>query len=55
MKKMIIVTTALLSSTAFAHSGHIPDNSVHSLLHIEHVIALTAIVVVAFVVKKISK
>lgn len=53
MKNILILMTVLFSSSAMAHSGHIPNESVHSLLHIEHIVALVTIGIVAVVVKKL--
>lgn len=38
----LALLTSLNSSIAFAHPGHLIDSSVHSLLHVEHIIALVA-------------
>ena len=45
---------ALLSSygpqAVYAHPGHLADETVHSLLHSEHIIALLAAGIIAFAV-----
>jgi hypothetical protein len=39
---------SLTSTSVLAHSGHLPSEAAHGLLHIEHIIALVAFVIVAF-------
>jgi hypothetical protein len=51
MKKLILTILSLLPTTAFAHSGHLPNETVHGFLHIEHIIALAAIALIAYLVK----
>jgi len=51
MKTFLILTSVLFSSSAMAHTGHLANESVHGLLHIEHIIALVAIGLGAVVVK----
>ncbi|MGB5276443.1 MAG: hypothetical protein WBP02_04630 [Gammaproteobacteria bacterium] len=41
---------AVISPAAHAHPGHVADPSIHSLLHVEHIIALLVAGVIAFVV-----
>ena len=53
MKSVIVATLSLASTTALAHPGHIANESIHSQLHGEHIIALAAVVVIAFAVKLI--
>jgi len=52
MKTFLILTSVLFSSSAMAHTGHMTNESVHGLLHIEHIIALVCIGIIAVVVKK---
>ena len=49
MKKLSVLSfsVALLSPAVHAHPGHIADESVHGLLHSEHILALAAAVVIA--------
>ena len=60
MKKLLISKLPLLlltlaSTTAFAHTGHLPVETVHGLLHIEHIITVAAIGVIAYFVNAIYK
>jgi hydrogenase/urease accessory protein HupE len=51
--KQLSALTLLTSpgfQAAYAHPGHIADETVHSLLHIEHIIALVAAGIIAFTV-----
>jgi hydrogenase/urease accessory protein HupE len=41
---------SLGSQVVYAHPGHIADETVHSLLHSEHIIALVAAGVIALTV-----
>ena len=55
MKKLILpilslTVLSLTSTTAFAHTGHITNEAVHSFLHIEHIIAISAIGLIAYFV-----
>ena len=38
----LALSTSMLSPVLHAHPGHIADQSLHSLLHIQHIIALAA-------------
>ena len=50
MKKLLTLILSLTSASALAHSGHLPDESVHGLLHIEHIIGLIVFAFVAYAV-----
>ena len=55
MKKLILpilslTVLSLASTTAFAHTGHISNEAVHGFLHVEHIIAITAIGLIAYFV-----
>ncbi len=50
MKKLLTLILSLTSASALAHSGHLPDESVHGLLHIEHIIGLIVFAFVAYMV-----
>jgi hypothetical protein len=50
MNKLLLVTLALLSSSAVAHPGHLADDSVHGLLHIEHIILLVVAAGIVFTI-----
>lgn len=47
--------SSLSSSVVYAHPGHIADESVHSLLHIEHIIALVAVGAVVYTVLSLRR
>jgi len=47
--KLLLIVLALISNTALAHPGHLGNESVHSFLHVEHIIALAALGVVAYI------
>ena len=53
-KSVILTALTLLSSltppAVFAHSGHIADSSLHSLLHSEHVLVLALAAAVSLAV-----
>ena len=42
--------SALASPAVMAHPGHIADQSIHSLLHIEHIIPLVVAGAIAFAI-----
>lgn len=42
--------SALTSPVAHAHPGHLANESAHSLIHIEHIIALVAASVIVYTV-----
>jgi hypothetical protein len=42
--------SSLGSTTVHAHPGHIADQTIHSLMHIEHIIPLVAAGAIAFAV-----
>lgn len=43
----LTILAGLFSPAVHAHPGHVVEQSLHSLLHVEHIIALTAAAVVA--------
>ena len=43
----LTILAGLLSPAVNAHPGHVAEQSHHSLLHIEHIIVLVAVTVVA--------
>ena len=47
---LLPATLILTATAASAHSGHMSDSSLHGLLHIEHIITLLAIGVIAYLV-----
>lgn len=48
---VVLPVLALSSTQVFAHSGHMTNDAVHGLLHVEHIVALAALGVVAYVIK----
>lgn len=52
LKQLTALTlfTSLGSQGVYAHPGHIADETVHSLLHIEHITVLVAAGVIALTV-----
>lgn len=44
--------TPLVSTSALAHSGHLSNDSVHGMLHIEHIVALLAIGLAVYLIKE---
>jgi len=50
MKKSLTTILLLASTSAVAHPGHLTNESVHSFLHTEHIVALAALGAIAFVV-----
>jgi len=53
MKSFLILTSVLFSTSAIAHTGHMTNESWHSFLHIEHIVALVSMGIVAVAVKKL--
>jgi len=53
MKIFSILTTVLFSTSAIAHTGHMANESWHSFLHVEHIIALVSMGIVAVAIKKL--
>ena len=48
--KLIAAALSLASTSVLAHTGHMPNESVHSFLHVEHLVAISAIALIAYVV-----
>jgi len=46
--KVLPVALSLISTSVLAHTGHMSNEVVHGLLHIEHIIALAAAGVIVF-------
>ena len=44
------IMAGLLSPAVYAHPGHVAQQSMHSLLHVEHILTLAAAAVVACIV-----
>ncbi|MCK4833472.1 MAG: hypothetical protein KAT12_01805 [Gammaproteobacteria bacterium] len=43
MKKILLTALSLVSTSALAHTGHLPNGDIHGFLHVEHIITLVAI------------
>lgn len=43
----LTIPAGLFSPAVNAHPGHVVEQSLHSLLHVEHIIVLVAVTVVA--------
>jgi hypothetical protein len=48
--KLLPVMLSLASTSALAHPGHMPDETVHGLLHVEHIITLAAAGAIVYLV-----
>ena len=46
--KLLTILLALTSTAALAHSGHLANESVHGMLHIEHIITLAVAGIIAY-------
>jgi hypothetical protein len=60
MKKILTFTLlpaalSLTSTSVLAHGGHLPNESVHGLLHVEHIVGLIAFAVIVFTVTMWNK
>ncbi|UCB54755.1 MAG: hypothetical protein JSW45_12605 [Thiotrichales bacterium] len=51
----LIFASAAGCPAVYAHPGHIAEESVHGLLHVEHIIALLAVGAVAYTVYALRK
>jgi hypothetical protein len=51
IKKLLVTILSLTSTSLLAHTGHLPNESVHGFLHIEHIIVIATIALVAYLVK----
>ena len=50
LAKCSLTALLLASTSALAHTGHLANDSVHGFLHSEHIIALVAIGLTAYLV-----
>ena len=60
MKKLLnsrlsLTVLSLVSSSASAHTGHLPDEAIHGFLHVEHIIVITAIGLISYVICVLRK
>ena len=51
MKKILVAALSLMPTSLLAHAGHLTNESVHSFLHIEHIVAIVAIALIIYLVK----
>lgn len=52
MKKLLVAATLLINTTpVLAHTGHLANELAHSFLHIEHIIVITAVALIAYMIK----
>lgn len=49
---LFFTLASLVSAPAFAHGGHLANDSVHGFLHVEHIVALLAAGLAVFLVKQ---
>jgi len=52
MKNILALTLSLISTIAVAHPGHLPNEAVHGFLHVEHIITIVVLGLVAYLVLK---
>ena len=50
-----LLITTVFSPAAFAHGGHVANESVHGFLHIEHIVLLIVIGVAGYLVKSLRE
>ena len=55
MKKIILLVLSATPVVSIAHSGHGIVEQVHGFLHVEHLLALVAIIAIALFAKAINK
>ena len=53
--KISLTVLSLASTSASAHTAHLPDEAVHGFLHVEHIIVITAIGLISYVVSVLRK
>jgi len=51
--KLLPAILSLVSTSALAHPGHLPDETVHGLLHVEHIIALAVAGAIVYLVHRL--
>ena len=52
MKKLLIPILLSVTNSTYAHTGHITEEAIHSLFHIEHIIIIALVGIVAFIIHK---
>ncbi len=51
ISKLSLTLLLLVSTSAMAHTGHLSNESVHGLLHVEHIIMLAAAGLIIYLIK----
>lgn len=54
ISKLSLTILLLVSTSAMAHTGHFSNESVHGLLHVEHIIMLAAAGLIIYLIKASS-
>ncbi len=59
MKKLLFSKLSLtlllpVSTSTLAHTGHLPNESAHSFLHVEHIIMLLSAGLIAYLIKVLN-
>jgi hypothetical protein len=49
--KLLLALLLPVSTSALAHTGHLPSESVHGFLHVEHIIMLAAVALIVYLIK----
>ena len=49
--KLSLTLLLLVSTSVMAHTGHLSNESVHGLLHVEHIIMLAAAGLIIYLIK----
>ena len=50
-----LMTLLLTLTPAFSHTGHLANDSVHGLLHVEHIVVLVTLAAAVYLVKLLGK
>ncbi len=51
LSKLSLALLLPFSTSVLAHTGHLPSESVHGFLHVEHIIMLAAAGLVVYLIK----
>ena len=52
---LFLILLTLTSTTVHAHSGHLPGETMHGLLHVEHIILILAIGLIVYSINVLRK
>ncbi len=55
LAKSSLMLSSLVSTSVFAHTGHLANESVHGWLHVEHIVAIVTIGLVIYTIKALHK